>query len=189
MLSAETINNLIGIDESYKAPIKLQTILNDSSKRVELFNQFLNKESDLSFDWFTDYFQEEHSDRKNKKQDFTPDGIVKLVSSLLGNFKINADICAGTGGLTIKRWSENHNGKFYCEEFSDRAIPFLLFNLMIRNIDAVVFHGDSLSKKAKLVSFLFSCIILKLKTQLLKCLILLKCKKIKFKKILITLQI
>lgn len=149
MLSAETINNLIGIDESYKAPIKLQTILNDSSKRVELFNQFLNKESDLSFDWFTDYFQEEHSDRKNKKQDFTPDGIVKLVSSLLGNFKINADICAGTGGLTIKRWSENHNGKFYCEEFSDRAIPFLLFNLMIRNIDAVVFHGDSLARSVK----------------------------------------
>ena len=47
MLSAETINNLIGIDESYKAPIKLQTILNDSSKRVELFNQFLNKESEV----------------------------------------------------------------------------------------------------------------------------------------------
>ena len=149
MLSIETINNLIGIDESYKAPIKLQRILNGSNKRIELFNQFLEKEKDLSFDWFTDYFQEEHSDRKNKKQDFTPDGIVKLVSSLLGNFKINADICAGTGGLTIKRWSENHNGKFYCEEFSDRAIPFLLFNLMIRNIDAVVFHGDSLARSVK----------------------------------------
>ncbi|MBB1086388.1 N-6 DNA methylase [Limosilactobacillus fastidiosus] len=151
MLSAETINNLIGIDESYKVPIKLQTILNDSNKRVELFNQFLEEENDLSFDWFTDYFQEEHSDRKSKKQDFTPDGIVKLVSSLLGNFKINADICAGTGGLTIKRWSENHNGKFYCEEFSDRAMPFLLFNLMIRNIDAVVFHGDSLSRSVKYI--------------------------------------
>lgn len=149
MLSVETINSLIGIDESYKAPIKLQRILNDSNKRIELFNQFLEKEKDLSFDWFTDYFQEEHSDRKNKKQDFTPDGIVKLVSSLLGGFKVNTDICAGTGGLTIKRWNENHDGKFYCEEFSDRAMPFLLFNLMIRNVEAVVFHGDSLTRKAK----------------------------------------
>lgn len=149
MLSVETINSLIGIDESYKAPIKLQRILNDSNKRIELFNQFLEKEKDLSFDWFTDYFQEEHSDRKNKKQDFTPDGIVKLVSSLLDGFKVNADICAGTGGLTIKRWNENHDGKFYCEEFSDRAMPFLLFNLMIRNVEAVVFHGDSLTRKAK----------------------------------------
>lgn len=149
MLSVETINSLIGIDESYKAPIKLQRIFNDSNKRIEIFNQFLEKEKDLSFDWFTDYFQEEHSDRKNKKQDFTPDGIVKLVSSLLGGFKVNADICAGTGGLTIKRWNENHDGKFYCEEFSDRAMPFLLFNLMIRNVEAVVFHGDSLTRKAK----------------------------------------
>lgn len=149
MLSVETINSLIGIDESYKASIKLQRILNDSNKRIEIFNQFLEKEKDLSFDWFTDYFQEEHSDRKNKKQDFTPDGIVKLVSSLLGGFKVNADICAGTGGLTIKRWNENHDGKFYCEEFSDRAMPFLLFNLMIRNVEAVVFHGDSLTRKAK----------------------------------------
>lgn len=149
MLSVETINSLIGIDESYKAPIKLQRILIDSNKRIELFNQFLEKEKDLSFDWFTDYFQEEHSDRKNKKQDFTPDGIVKLVSSLLGGFEVNADICAGTGGLTIKRWNENHDGKFYCEEFSDRAMPFLLFNLMIRNVEAVVFHGDSLTRKAK----------------------------------------
>ncbi|HJF54397.1 MAG TPA: SAM-dependent methyltransferase [Limosilactobacillus coleohominis] len=149
MLSAETINKIIGVDESFLAPIKLQEILNDSNKRTELFNQFLEKESDLSFDWFTDYFQEEHSDRKNKKQDFTPDGVVKLVSSLLGDFTTNVDICAGTGGLTIKRWSEGHNGHFYCEEFSDRAMPFLLFNLMIRNVNAVVFHGDSLTRKAK----------------------------------------
>lgn len=47
MLSVETINSLIGIDESYKAPIKLQRILNDSNKRIELFNQFLEKEKDL----------------------------------------------------------------------------------------------------------------------------------------------
>lgn len=150
MLSVETINQIIGVDESFLAPIELQKILNDNVKRTGMFREFLKHESDLSFDWFTDYFQEEHSDRKNKKQDFTPDGIVKLVSSLLGNkFVINADICAGTGGLTIKRWSANPDGKFYCEEFSDRAVPFLLFNLMIRNVDAVVFHGDSLSRKAK----------------------------------------
>lgn len=149
VIDIETINQLIGIDESYQAPNKLMAILADPTKRVKLFEQFLSQESSLNFDWFTDYFQEEHSDRKNKKQDFTPDGIVQLVSSLLGNFKTNADICAGTGGLTIKRWTKNPNGKFYCEEFSDRAMPFLLFNLMIRNMDAIVFHGDSLSRKAK----------------------------------------
>lgn len=37
----------------------------------------------------------------------------------------------------------------YCEEFSDRALPFLLFNLAIRNIDGCVAHGDSLSRTFK----------------------------------------
>lgn len=149
MLENEAINELIGVDESYKASDVLLSKLTDKKQKIELFNAFLDRESDLSFDWFTDYFQEEHSDRKNKKQDFTPDGVVTLVSSLLGATSSNADICAGTGGLTIKRWSENKEASYYCEEFSDRALPFLLFNLAIRNINATVFHGDSLSRQVK----------------------------------------
>src|SRR5699024_5561637 len=82
-------------------------------------------------------------------QDFTPDGIIKVASGLLGATESNADICAGTGGLTIKRFAENPKAKFYCKEFSDRAIPFLLFNLAIRNVNAIVWHGDSLSREVK----------------------------------------
>lgn len=149
MLSNRIINQLIGIDESFKAPTKLMNILKNNDIKDDFFNSFLELESNLNYDWFTNYFQEEHSDRKGKKQDFTPDGIVKLLSSLLGEFETNADICAGTGGLTIKRWTENKLGKFYCEEYSDRAMPFLLFNLMIRNANAYVFHGDSLSRDCK----------------------------------------
>ena len=40
---------------------------------------------------------------------------------------------------------------FYCEEFSDRAIPFLLFNLAIRNVNAIVCHGDSLTREFKAI--------------------------------------
>jgi type I restriction enzyme M protein len=118
-------------------------------RRNVLFETFIAEEQDLSFDWFTEYFQAEQSDRKNKKQDFTPDGIVTLTSLLLGSTISSADICAGTGGLTIKRWSENKDASFYCEEFSDRALPFLLFNLAIRNVNAIVRHGDSLTRNFK----------------------------------------
>lgn len=149
MLTIDSINTLIGVDESYKASDVLSKQLMDTDQRLALFQSFLAKESDLSFDWFTDYFQEEHSDRKKNKQDFTPDGVVELVNCLLGASHFNADICAGTGGLTIKRWTTNPTAHFYCEEYSDRALPFLLFNLAIRNADAVVFHGDSLTRKAK----------------------------------------
>lgn len=149
MITSDKINQLLGIDESYRAPYVLMDILNNPQKRETLADQFMNEEQDLTFDWFTNYFQEEHSDRKNKKQDFTPDEVVQLVDKLSGDFNTNVDICAGTGGLTIKKWNRNNNGYFYCEEFSDRAIPFLLFNLMLRNVNGFVFHGDSLTRNVK----------------------------------------
>lgn len=147
-LTSEKINELLNIDESYKASDVLYQKLMSVDKN-SLFEEFLNIENDLSFDWFTDYFQEEHSDRKNKKQDFTPNKVVELTNNLLGQFTSNADICAGTGGLTIKRWTVNHDAEFYCQEFSDRALPFLLFNLAIRNVNAKVSHGDALTGRAK----------------------------------------
>ena len=149
MLTNEVINNLIGVSESFHAPYKLTETLSDKNSRINLFESFLFYESNLNYDWFTDYFQAEHSDRKSKKQDFTPDGIVKIANSVLGHFESNTDICAGTGGLTIKRWTENKDAIFYCEEFSDRAVPFLLFNLSIRNMEAYVFHGDALERDFK----------------------------------------
>ena len=40
------------------------------------------------------------------------------------------------------------------EELSDRTIPFLLFNLAIRGMNATVVHGDSLDRKIKQIYFL-----------------------------------
>lgn len=151
MLTTEKINELLGITESFHASYKMGDILKNEEARENLFFDFLEEEQDLSFDWFTEYFQEEHSDRKGKKQDFTPDGIIKVASGVLGDTISNADICAGTGGLTVKRWAENPDASFYCEEFSDRAVPFLVFNLAIRNVDAIICHGDSLVREFKAV--------------------------------------
>lgn len=156
MLSTEQINNLLEVEESYQASFKLAEILSDRDECIKLFDSFLSLEQDLSFDWFTDYFQEEHSNRKDKKQDFTPQGVTDLASKLLGKFESNSDICAGTGGLTIKRWTQNRRAQFYCEEYSDRAMPFLLFNLMIRNINGIVVHGDALTQENKHVYKLVS---------------------------------
>lgn len=151
MLTIEKINELIDVEESFHASYKLTEILKVKKERELLFRKFLEIETDFSFDWFTEYFQAEHSDRKGKKQDFTPDGIIQVASGVLSQTISNADICAGTGGLTIKRYSENKDASFYCEEFSDRAMPFLLFNLAIRNVDAIVCHGDSLTREFKAI--------------------------------------
>lgn len=151
MLTTQKINELFGVSESFHASYKLSEIMFDEQQRNDLFEAFLVEEQDLSFDWFTEYYQSEHSNRKDNKQDFTPDGIVTIASELLGSTVSNADICAGTGGLSIKRWTKNKQATFYCEELSDRAMPFLLFNLAIRNMDATVCHGNTLTRDFKAI--------------------------------------
>ncbi|MEY8441831.1 hypothetical protein AALA17_04125 [Lactobacillaceae bacterium 24-114] len=55
----KTVNKLLDIDESYKAPERmLQLMLNDQ-KRPELFEKFLEISTDLKFDWFHEYFEDE----------------------------------------------------------------------------------------------------------------------------------
>lgn len=146
-LTRDTINGIIGTQETFEVPMKLMEKLNDNP--TKLFEEFLKYENDLSFDWFVDYFQEEHADRKNKKQDFTPKQIGKLMNQMLGKTASNLDLCAGTGTLTIERWNSNKDALFICEEWSSEVMPFLLFNLAIRNMHAIVFWGDSLTRERK----------------------------------------
>ena len=167
-LTTESINNLLDIKESYKASDKLMSIIFCKEKREKMFKSFLEQNWDMSFDWFHIYFQDEHADRKSKKQDFTPKSVssvlVKILSSDSDN-GIRLDVAAGTGGITIEKWQQDRiNTPFFeykpsmfiyqCEELSDRALPFLLFNLAIRGINAFVLHGDVLSREFKQVYFI-----------------------------------
>jgi type I restriction enzyme M protein len=99
-------------------------------------------------DQFRDFFQEEGADRKKLKQDYTPDGVAELLARVSVSGKSLADICAGTGSLTIQYFNYHPDVEFVrCEEFSAKVIPFLLINLAIRKIDAEVIHGDSLTQE------------------------------------------
>lgn len=122
-------------------------ILENEQLREEIFDRFLQEEADLSYDWFTDYYQEEHGDRNKLKQDFTPDCICEVVTGMNECSESIADICAGTGGLTIKTWMKNKNSFFHCEEFAERAIPILLFNLAIRNVTGEIVQCDVLTNE------------------------------------------
>lgn len=165
-LTFEIINEILEIDDSYKAPNRLMKILLDKAKREKVFCQFLEYEKDMCFDWFHQYFQEEHAQRKTKKQDFTPNSISEILSKIVQQESNHStlDIAAGTGGLTITKWQEDRmkqlpweykpsNYFYQLEEMSDRAIPFLLFNLVIRGMNAVVVHGDSLHREIQQIYF------------------------------------
>ena len=102
---------------------------------------------DLTVDWLQRVYQFYHADRKEKKQDYTPVSLAKLVSflSYMPSEKLVYDCCCGSGALTIQKWCTNPDLKFVCEELDERVIPILLFNLCIRNIEATVINKDILS--------------------------------------------
>ena len=160
MLTTEKINKLIGVDDSWKAPEKLLSTILDKDKRIQLFKAFLKNETDVSFDWFHMYFQDEEADRKKKKQDFTPQSISKLMNKLADNDDSDMyfEPAAGTGGIVIDHyyqkclkqmpWDYRPSEHYHIlEELSDRAIPFLLFNMAIRGMNATVIQIDSLSRE------------------------------------------
>lgn len=161
----EKINGLIGVDESYKAPERVMQIISDKNTAKEVFLSFLKEFNyDLSYEWFNDYFEDEHADRKNNKQDFTPESVSKLIAETFGQtpqYGVIYEPAAGTGSTIISHWykeTRKHtfpwdyhpdNYLYICEELSDKTLPFLLFNILIRGMNAVVIHGNTLTREAK----------------------------------------
>lgn len=181
LFDVKTVNNLLSIDESYKAPEKMLKLMLDDDKRVAIFKKFLKVSTDLSFDWFHEYFEDEQAERKSKKQDFTPDSIARVLNELTSNSMhgMYYEPAAGTGGILISRWWQDrlhdpvrlkpefaeqtgfsiltYDPRSYwyqVEELSDRAIPFLIFNMAIRGMNGVAIQCDSLSRKAKQAYFI-----------------------------------
>lgn len=163
MINPIKMNQLLGINESYKAPEAMLNIIYNRQKREQLMKDVLEESGyNVAVDVFREYFESEHADRKVKKQDFTPPSIAKLAAALVGTPKAGTfyEPCAGTGSMTIAQWDQdrrNHSPFDYrpswyfytCEELSDRALPFLIFNLALRGMNATVVQCDVLSRKAQ----------------------------------------
>jgi len=117
------------------------------SKYLELIN------NDLETDYLQKIWQFFMADRENKKQDFTPKSLGKLLSKLTEseNEEWVYDMCSGSGSLTIQKWCSNKELKFVCEELDEDLIPFLIFNLKIRNIEGYVINGNVLTGERKTV--------------------------------------
>lgn len=164
MISVETVNEILKIDDSYKAPDKLMQAMLNKESREAMFRKFLEIERDLSYDWFQSYYEQEHAERKGKKQDFTPMAVSDLLSKLVQDSDPHTftDDTAGNGGMLIKAWRNNANPIttnpseywFVAKDLSDRSIPFLIFNFAIRGWNGLVYHGDILEQKYKNIYFI-----------------------------------
>ncbi len=146
-MNREAILEICGVKEVFEVP---QTLMKKlfSPEQSDVLNRIAVIYGDMQMDQFRDFFQEEGADRKKLKQDYTPDGVAELLARVSVSGKSLADICAGTGSLTIQYLNYHPDVEFVrCEEFSSKAIPFLLINLAIRKIDAEIIHGDSLTQE------------------------------------------
>lgn len=148
-ITNKDINELIGIKESFELPDKLMKILLNEEEKNKLLNKFLEYDIDLKCDFLRDYFQEQHSNRNDLKQDYTPDCICEILSKLKKDNNKFLDVCSGTGALTISNLYNNNKIYVQCEELSSRSIPVLLLNLIIRNIDGIVVQKDVLNNDIK----------------------------------------
>lgn len=113
------------------------------SGKVEQYAAFADLVGDLGIDWLQKIYQHDQADREGKKQDFTPASLADFVGRLCGPADVVVDLCAGSGALAIQKWRQGNSG-FVLYEIDGNVIPWLLFNLAVRNIAASVIHGDVL---------------------------------------------
>lgn len=157
------LKEIFNIEDLNDLPIAIMNKLcGDIQQRDQLYKRLLivNK-YDLSFDWFQGIYETEFSERKQKKQDFTPHSVGVLASKLTGLPKgMICEPTAGNGSMIIADWwnrcqsvvpwemfpSEN---LVSCWELSNRSVPILLLNLSIRGIMGYVYHGDVIEKDVR----------------------------------------
>lgn len=117
---------------------------------VDKFNAFCELVQDLSVDWLQKIFQYYEADRDEKKQDYTPKSLARLCSHLTETHGSTVyDICAGSGALIIQKWVANPDKLFICEELDENVIPFLLFNMAVRNMNGYVINRNVLTLEFK----------------------------------------
>ncbi|MFI3171744.1 MAG: N-6 DNA methylase [Clostridia bacterium] len=133
------------------------TVLNNNIEIYKKVKDFMK--DDLSNDFMQVVYQYYLADREKTKQDFTPISICKMVQKLseTKEEKNVIDLCAGTGALTIQKWNKQKELKYTCKEYTEDTIPYLLFNLAIRNIDAMVYQEDVLTKEILKVYKVIPC--------------------------------
>jgi DNA-binding NarL/FixJ family response regulator len=161
-MKKEDLFSLLGIEDIHELPEAIMTVIEgNTSDRDRVYQELLRLNNyDMSYDWFQEIYENELSERKNKKQDFTPRELGIICSKITIQKGTMHEPTAGNGSMIITDWWERckkvipwehfpSQNMVTCWELSSRAIPILLLNLSIRGIMGYVYHGDVLENKVK----------------------------------------
>lgn len=139
----------LGVDDVADIGEKLRDIVFNTEKE-KIYDKYVELVGgDVETDWIQKIYQYYKSNRADFKQDYTPQSMSKCLAEMVywKGAKTAYDACSGSGSLVIELHKIDNNLQFVCEEFDDNVIPFLLFNLSIRNINAVVIRGDIINQE------------------------------------------
>lgn len=161
-MKKEELFSLFNIEDLKDLPSAVMSLLDGNiDARDEVYKELIRKNNgDMSYDWFQEIYETELSERKQKKQDFTPHVLGVLCSELTSQSGSIHEPTAGNGSMIIADWWERCRKKIpwehfpsqnmvTCWELSARSIPILLLNLSIRGMMGYVYHGDVLTKEVK----------------------------------------
>lgn len=150
----------------------LRDIIFDKKRRETFYASLIDEGIyDTRVDIFKSYFEAYSAERKSNMQDFTPDKVAELLAKIVNYEKGDCtgwagyDAAAGTGTLIIKKWNDDvrsntfasyrpSNYIYRCDEYADNVIPYLVHNLAFRGMNAIVVHGDTITREAKQVYFM-----------------------------------
>lgn len=137
-MTKDQLCNLFSIEDINDLPDAVTKLLEGDTKvRDVTFRELmLLNNNDMSYDWFQEIYESELSQRRQSKQDFTPNQVGRLASLLTGNTEgCIHEPTAGNGGMIIADWW-NRCCKYtfpwdhkpskhvvYCWELSPRSLP------------------------------------------------------------------
>ncbi|MDO4680303.1 MAG: N-6 DNA methylase [Aerococcus sp.] len=171
-LTYEDFYRLAGVSQHKQFENFLMDIVFQPERREKFYRGLIELGIHSDEDIFQEYFELYSAERKSKQQDFTPSSVTDLLASLIHRMRVKSsglytyyDPTAGSGALLIGVWRKDRdeasmfqysprNYLYRADEVADNAIPYLIHNLTIKGMNAIVVHGNSLTGTAKQAYFI-----------------------------------
>lgn len=133
----------LSVRELHEIPGVLMDVLLDHNQLERLI---ADMSGCYSYSGLLKEFEEKATDRKNYMQDYTPQSVMDIVAGISTNGCVR-DVCAGIGGLSLVKYKNNPDVVLQLEEYSKNAICFLLLNLVMNRVPAVVIERNVLTQE------------------------------------------
>lgn len=143
MTILQRIMEELNIREIHEIPTALTKALLDSNTCSVLLKAI---KPYYSYEALLAEFEEHSADRKNYRQDYTPQCVLDIIGGITPGGDVR-DVCAGIGGLSLAKFKADNTVTLRLEEYSKNAIAFMLLNLLIANIDAEVVEKNVLTNE------------------------------------------